>query len=108
MTVNCAHGTFGGAVAAGGIGGLIHKVHETQQRAAASHDGPAKHYAGESLGLGDVPQFDFSHIPLTPMAHGLDTASTVSLSLIALVGIACAALILTSMLVRTVIVACSR
>ena len=69
--------------------------------------GPITHHAGKGLGIGSFQPLDFTNIPLTPMAHVATTSSGVTLNLITLVGIAAVALVLMSMMVRSVVVACS-
>ena len=81
---------------------IVHNGHN-------GHGQNLPHYAGKGLGVvGNLPPLNFTNVPLlTPVAHAASTSSGITLSLIAMVGIACAALVLVSLLVRTVVVACS-
>jgi hypothetical protein len=103
MTVHCSHPAISGSLAAGGIGGLLHTTAKIQQHVADQH---TPHYAGKGLGF-DSLNIDFSQVPLTPMAHAVAGGGT-TMSIVAIAGMSVVALVLVSMMVRAVLVACLR
>ena len=100
---------FGGGIAIGG--GILAHVDHTLDKLHIPHPvvDHIVHHGGKSLGMSDMVKLDFTNIPLTPMAHAASLAPAgITVSLVALAGISAVALVLISMMVRTVLVACSR